>query len=199
MPPLLLPCSRPPRKFISRTRTSRSSARCRQDLERATFVRSALDQFEKLAAGGRLEPAAALLAQALQTYPTDPALLSAQVRLRLEQQKAKLLERLNEAKAAVGRMEYKRAIEIVASLTPSLVAVPELAGEVQALEQEARFRDRQADFWAGMPSQRPTKGFARESMQVPLQRWRRPRRWRGRHQRSMTFCSPPARSGKNAS
>ena len=119
------------------------SARCRQDLERATFVRSALDQFEKLAAGGRLEPAAALLTQALQTYPTDPALLSAQVRLRLEQQKAKLLERLNEAKAAVGRMEYKRAIEIVASLTPSLVAVPELAGEVQALEQEARFRDRQ--------------------------------------------------------
>jgi serine/threonine-protein kinase len=118
-------------------------AQCRAGLDRATAIRIAAAELEKAEAEGDLERAKKLLQQALQTYPSEPALLTAQERLRAEELRLRQIEwrkRVDEVKAATGRMEYERAVEILTSLPLEIAKAPELASEVQALQEEAKRR-----------------------------------------------------------
>jgi serine/threonine-protein kinase len=118
-------------------------AQCREGLDRATAIRLAAAELEKAEAEGDPERAKKLLQRALQTYPNEPVLLTVQERLRAEELRLRQIEwrkLLDDAKVAVGQMEYERAVGILTSLPPEIAKAPELASEAQALQEEAKRR-----------------------------------------------------------
>jgi serine/threonine-protein kinase len=132
-----------PKAYLKNEEFRQLCAQCREGVNRATFVRITTAELEKAEAEGDLEQAKNLLQQALQAYPNEPALLAAQERLRAEELRLRRIEwrkLINEAKVAVGRMEYERAVGILTSLPPELAKAPELASEVRALQEEVRQR-----------------------------------------------------------
>jgi len=116
-------------------------AQCRAGLDRAASIRGAAADVEKAAAEGSLDNAKKLLQHALHTYPNEAVLLAAQERLCAEEirlQHAGWRKLIDQAKAAVGRLDYERAIGILASLPPELAKAPELAAEVRGLQEQAQ-------------------------------------------------------------
>lgn len=130
-----------PRSYCKDDQFQSFYAQCREAAARASFLRAALDHIERLIDTKDLAEAATLLQGALGTYPDEPSLLGAQKRLEEEQirlRHIKWARLVDEAKADIRRKQYKRAIEILSSLTPALAAAPQLASEVNALLHEAR-------------------------------------------------------------
>ncbi len=118
-------------------------ARCREGLDRATFIRTALEQAQKSAGQGDLAQAEVLLQQALQRFSDDPTLLAAQKRLREEQARRQQLQWtkvLDEARVLMGRMEYNKAIEHLSAVSWESAGVPELAAQAKSLVEEAQRR-----------------------------------------------------------
>jgi len=116
-------------------------AQCRAGLDRAASIRGAVAEVEKAAAEGSLDNAKKLLQQALRAYPNEAVLLAAQERLGAEEirlQDTGWRKLIDQAKAAVGRLDYERAIGILASLLPELPKASELAAEARALQEQAR-------------------------------------------------------------
>ncbi|HXE75020.1 MAG TPA: protein kinase [Candidatus Xenobia bacterium] len=130
-----------PRPYFKDKTFQELYARCRETLQRANFIREALDHFEKALAAEDLERAAAVLQQGLGAYPDDKALLASQRRLREEQFRLgeqRWRTALDEAKVAIGRMEFERAAKVLQALPLDSADFPELAGEAKALLEEAR-------------------------------------------------------------
>ncbi|MGH9787167.1 MAG: protein kinase domain-containing protein, partial [Candidatus Acidiferrales bacterium] len=116
-------------------------ARCRETLQRINFIREAEEQFDHLLGTEELERAQSLLQQALGAYPDDKTLLGLQRRLREEQ--FRVGERrwrgvIDDARMALGRMEYDRAAKLLASLPFASPDFPQLAEEAKALLEETK-------------------------------------------------------------
>ena len=132
-----------PKAYFKNENFQRVYSQCRQDVDRANFVRTAADQIKKCLAEEDISAAESLLDQALKPYPSEPTLLALQKRVREEasrlhrEERAKLLE---EAQVAVGRMEYPHAIELLTSVTWESVDSPELAAQAKSLLEEAQRR-----------------------------------------------------------
>jgi eukaryotic-like serine/threonine-protein kinase len=123
-------------------------ARCREGLDRATLIRSTLDQFEGHFKAIDFDEADRVLNQAFKTYPKDPELLAARGRLEAERLRLRRIEwakRLDDARVALSHLEYGRAIEILVVLSPELTQAPELATEAKALLDEARISEHKLD------------------------------------------------------
>ncbi len=133
-----------PRAYFKDEKFQRVYARCREGLGRATLVRNTVEQVEKSIAREDLAQAEALLQQALQNCPDDATLLATQSRLREEQvrfRRALWSRLLDEAKVDMGRMQYKEAIDRLASVDWQSAEVPDLAKEANGLLEEARRRE----------------------------------------------------------
>jgi tetratricopeptide (TPR) repeat protein len=132
-----------PKAYFKDGEFQRVYSQCSRILDRARFVHSAVDQAEKALAEEDLDSAQAVLEQALTLYPSEAALLALQKRLKEEEarlqreERAKLLE---EAKVAVGRMEYAQAMELLTSVTWESPDQPELAAQAKSLLEEAQRR-----------------------------------------------------------
>ncbi len=136
-----------PKVFFKDDSFQKTYAACREGLDRATFIRTAGEQLEKSLAAEDLAQAEAILQHALQTYPEEPTLQALQKRLRNEQvrlQRFHWTKLLDEAKVAVGRMQYKQAIDLLTSTPWESAEVPELATEAKALLEVARRRAQEA-------------------------------------------------------
>lgn len=135
----------------------RTYAACREGLDRATFIRTAAEYIEKCLGHEELPQAEASLQQALQNYPDDPTLQALQSRLKEEQTRLRRLgwgKLLDEAKVAMGRMQFKEAIELLSSTPWQEAGLPELANQANALLEEARRREQEAT--KRRPAFRPT-------------------------------------------
>lgn len=129
--------------YFKNEQFQRVYAQCREGLDRATFVRTALEKVEKNIAEGDPAQAEALLQEALQRYAGDPALVACQKRIREEQVRLRHLEWakvLDEARVNMGRMEYSQVIELLSSAPRESADAPELAKEAQGMLEEARRR-----------------------------------------------------------
>jgi serine/threonine protein kinase len=136
-----------PKVFFKNAEFQRVYAQCRQSLDRTTFLRNAREQIEKCIAEEDLAAAESLLEQALKPYPDEPALLGLQKRLHEEELRLRQLhwgKLLEEAQVALGRMEYKRAIELLSSVPWESSELPELSAQAKSLLEEAQRRGREA-------------------------------------------------------
>jgi serine/threonine-protein kinase len=135
-----------PKVYFTQEEFQRVYSQCRQSLDRANFVHSAVEQAEKSLAEEDIGSAHSVLEQALKPYPGEPALLALQKRLREEEFRLRREERvklLEEAQVAVGRMEYGRAAELLTSVTWESRDLPELAVQAKLLLEEAQRRERE--------------------------------------------------------
>jgi len=136
-----------PKAYFKNDAFQRVFAACREGLDRASFVRTAVEQMEKSLAEEDLAQAEAILQHALQSYPNDPALQAAQKRLQEEQVRLRQFQwskLLDGAKVAMGRMEFKQAIELLTSTPWDASGIPGLAAEAKALLEDARRREQEA-------------------------------------------------------
>jgi len=130
-----------PRVYFKDDNFQQLYARCRETLQRLNFIREAEEQFDHLLGTEELDRAQSLLQQALGAYPDDKALLGLQRRLREEQ--FRLGERrwrglIDDAKMALGRMEYDRANKLLASFPLDSADFPQLAQEAKALLEDTK-------------------------------------------------------------
>jgi len=122
-------------------------SQCRRSLDRATFIRTAVEQIERSLAQEDVELAESLLEQALKPYPDEPKLLALQKRLEEEKLRLHRLHSarlIDEAEAALGHMDYIRAIELLTSVSSELAEEPELAKKAKSLLEEAQRRGSEA-------------------------------------------------------
>ena len=135
-----------PKAYFKDEEFQRVFSQATQSLDRARFLHSAIDQAEKALVEEDLESAHAVLEQALTLYPSEASLLALQKRwkeeeVRLErEERAKILE---EAKVAVGRMEYGDAVGLLRSVTWESSDSPEQAAQAKSLLEEAERRRRE--------------------------------------------------------
>jgi len=135
-----------PKAYFKDEEFQRVFSQATQSLDRARFLHSAIDQAEKALVEEDLESAHAVLEQALTLYPSEASLLALQKRwkeeeVRLErEERAKILE---EAKVAVGRMEYGDAVGLLTSVTWESSDSPEQAAQAKSLLEEAERRRRE--------------------------------------------------------
>jgi hypothetical protein len=135
---------------------------CRQNLDRAKFVQMAVEQVKKCLGEEDISAAESVLEQALKQYPDDSTLLALQKRLREEEFRIGREERVRlfeEAQIAVGRMEYKRAAELLTSVKWDSPDLTELALQANALLEEAQRREREQ----AVPQLVPVPAKRRES------------------------------------
>jgi hypothetical protein len=135
-----------PKVYFKKENFQRAYFHCRQNLDRANFVRKAAEQIRKCLEEEDISSAERLLEQALKPYPGDPTLLTLQEGLREEEFRLRREERVKlfeEAQVAVGRMEYGRAAELLTSVTWELPDLPELCANAKALLEEAQRRERE--------------------------------------------------------
>ncbi len=135
-----------PKVFFKNENFQRVYSQCRQNLDRANFVHTAAEQIKKCLAEEDISAAESLLEQALKPYPSEPALLALQKRLREEEFRLRREERvklLEEAQVAIGRMEYGQAAELLTSVTWESPDLPELAAQAKSLLEEAQRRERE--------------------------------------------------------
>ncbi len=135
-----------PKVFFKNENFQRVYSQCRQNLDRANFVHAAAEQIKKCLAEEDISAAESLLEQALKPYPSEPALLALQKRLREEEFRLRREERvklLEEAQVAIGRMEYGQAAELLTSVTWESPDLPELAAQAKSLLEEAQRRERE--------------------------------------------------------
>ncbi|MGH9713119.1 MAG: protein kinase domain-containing protein [Candidatus Acidiferrales bacterium] len=133
-----------PKVYFKKGNFQRVYLQCRQNLDRAKFVLTAVEQIKKCLAEEDITSAESLLEQALKQYSDDSALLALQKRLREEEFRLRREERvklLEEAQMAVGRMEYGHAAELLTSVTWESPDLPELAAQAKSLLEEARRRE----------------------------------------------------------
>jgi serine/threonine-protein kinase len=121
-------------------------ALCREGLDRATFVRTAIEQIEKNLAEGDIVQAERVLHHALKSYPREGKLQRYQKRL--EEQGVELRQRhwnkvVDEAKVAMGRMQFRQAIELLSPLVEEARDNPQLVADVRALLEQAREREQE--------------------------------------------------------
>ncbi|MGH9774671.1 MAG: hypothetical protein ACRD50_06965, partial [Candidatus Acidiferrales bacterium] len=125
----------------------RAYSQCRQNLERASSIRNAEEEVEKSLAKEDIASAESVLEQALKVYADEPTLLTLKKRVQEESLRLRryhLSERLGEAQVALGRMDYKRTIELLAPVLQESADIPELAKQAKFLQQEAERRGREA-------------------------------------------------------
>jgi serine/threonine protein kinase len=135
-----------PKAYFKDEEFQRVFSQATQSLDRARFLHSAIEQTEKALAEEDLESAHAVLEQALTLYPTEAALLALQKRWKEEQTRLQRAERakvLEEAKVAVGRMEYGDAVGLLQSVTWESSDSPEQAAQAKSLLEEAERRRRE--------------------------------------------------------
>jgi len=135
-----------PKAYLKNEEYQRLHAQCREGLERAGFISSTLAHVETCLERRDLIHAEAALRQALRRYPEEPALLAAETRLAKEQSRLRRMEWtkvVDEARAALNRTDYARALEILKSLPPELAGEPDLASEAQRLQAQASQTERQ--------------------------------------------------------
>jgi serine/threonine-protein kinase len=130
-----------PRVYFKDSNFQNLYARCRETLQRVNFIREAEEQFDHLLGTEELDRAQSLLQQALGAYPDDKTLLGLQRRLREEQ--FRVGERrwrgvIDDARVALGRMEYDRAAKLLASLPLDSPDFPDRAAEAKALLEETK-------------------------------------------------------------
>lgn len=165
-----------PKSFFKNDAFQRVYAACREGLDRSSFIRTAVEQMEKCLAGEDVAQAEAVLQHALQNYPDDAALLAALKRVREDQVRLRQFQwnkLLDEVKVALGRMQYKQAIDLLTSTPWEAAEIPELAAEAKALLEEARKREQEATKKrpafrppaAPAPAKRP--GVAEPALTVP--------------------------------
>jgi serine/threonine protein kinase len=136
-----------PKVYFKSDDFQRAYAQCRQGLDRANFVRTAVEQINKSLNEGDIRTAESLLEQALNPYPGDPTLLALQKRVQQEgsrlqrEQRVKLLQ---EAQMALGQMKYKQVAELLNSTDWDRAGLSDLATEAKALLEEAQRRQRKA-------------------------------------------------------
>lgn len=132
-----------PKAYFKNEQFQRIYAQCRESLERATAIRSALDQVERCMAREDLRQAEGLLRQALQAYPGDVKLLAGQKRLNEEQlrvRRALWKKLLDDVRVDMGRMQYKEAVGLLNSIDWKSAEVPDLAEQAKSLLEEANRR-----------------------------------------------------------
>ena len=135
-----------PKAYFKDEEFQRVFSQATQSLDRARFLRSAIDQAEKALAEEDLESAHAVLEQALTLYPSEGSLLALQKRWKEEQARLQREERakvLEEAKVAVGRMQYGDAVGLLTSVTWESSDSPEQAAQAKSLLEEAERRRRE--------------------------------------------------------
>lgn len=147
-----------PKAFFKDEAFQRAYTACREGLDRATFVRMTAEQVEKALASEDITQAEALLQHALETYPNDATLQASQKRLREEQARLRQFQwskLLDEAKVAMGRMQFKQAIDLLTSTPWDASGIPEVATQAKALLEEARRREQEAT--KRRPAMRPAE------------------------------------------
>jgi eukaryotic-like serine/threonine-protein kinase len=130
-----------PKIYFKNESFQRTYSQCRQNLDRATFVRTAVEEVKKCLAEDDTGAAKSVLDQALKPYPDDSTLLALQDRVRQEdlrlrrEQRLKLLE---EAQVALGRMEFGRATELLTSAEWESSDLPELAARAKSMLEQVQ-------------------------------------------------------------
>ena len=135
-----------PKAYFKDEEFQRVFSQATQSLDRARFLHSAIDQAEKALVEEDLESAHAVLEQALTLYPSEGSLLALQKRWKEEQARLQREERakvLEEAKVAVGRMQYGDAVGLLTSVTWESSDSPEQAAQAKSLLEEAERRRRE--------------------------------------------------------
>jgi serine/threonine protein kinase len=151
-----------PKAYFKNENFQRVYLQCRQNLDRAKFVQMAVEQVKKCLGEEDISAAESVLEQALKQYPDDSTLLALQKRLREEEFRIGREERVRlfeEAQIAVGRMEYKRAAELLTSVKWDSPDLTELALQANALLEEAQRREREQ----AVPQLVPVPAKRRES------------------------------------
>jgi hypothetical protein len=135
-----------PKAYFKDDRFPRAYAQCREAFDKLTAIRKTLEGVEGSLASGNFAEAESLLRAALRTYPDHPDLLSAQQKLRDTEgasERNRLAKQLEEAWLAMGRMQFREAIELLSSLDWPAGRFPDLATEAAALQEEARRREKE--------------------------------------------------------
>ena len=162
-----------PKAYFKDEEFQRVYSQCRQSLDRANFVRTADEQIKKCLAAEDIGTAESVLGQALKAYPDDPTLLALRARVREEDlrlQRDQLGKLLGEAQVALGRMEYRRATELLNSADWESAGPSELAAQVKSLLQEVERRQREASvpqLDLGVSAKRPKRFTTIPSAAVP--------------------------------
>jgi serine/threonine-protein kinase len=116
---------------------------CQDQLERVAFIGRVTADIEGHTEDADWASAWAALQAGLARYPDDQQLRAAGQRLQQEVQRferRKLTNLLDEAKAALGRAEYRRATELLSRVDWKSGVDAELAAEAQSLADEVRRR-----------------------------------------------------------
>ncbi len=136
-----------PKAYFKDSRFPQTYSRCREALDRVTSIRQTTEQVEKNLATGKWSEAEQLLHAALGAYPSDPTLLAAGRKLQQAQvaaRRSRLVKQLEEARLALGRMQYREVREQLSSPEWQAGEFPDLAKQAAALAEEALQHEQEA-------------------------------------------------------
>jgi serine/threonine protein kinase len=135
-----------PKVYFKDEKFQKTYAQCREAMDRFTAIRRTLDMVRESLAREDTGEAGRLVQQALQTYPGDASLLASQKQVQEVQdslRRRELLKVLDEAKLAVGRMQYPEGIQLLATVDWSSCGFPDLAQEAESLREQAIQREKE--------------------------------------------------------
>lgn len=135
-----------PKAYFKDPRFGRTYSRCQEELSWVSAVRQTAEQVEKNLAGEKFDEAEQLLRTALGTYPGDPTLLAARQKIeeaRAAAQRRRLVMKLEEARLAFGRKQYREVEELLSSPDWQAGGFSDLAQQAATLIEEARQRERE--------------------------------------------------------
>ena len=129
-----------PQEYFKNEEFKRVYAQSREAVDRLAALRATVEQIEKHLAGEKFHLAEPLLREALKRFPNEPDILAAQKRLQEEQTRynqAQWTKALDQARVAIARMDYERAVKLLGSVDWEASGLPALAAEATTLHEEA--------------------------------------------------------------
>ena len=125
-----------PKTYFKDARFSQAYSQCQEALDRLNAIRQTTEQMERYLAGENWDEAEQLLQATLATYPDDPTLLSALQKLQQAQaaaRRSRLVKQLEDARVALGRMQYREVMEQLSSADWQSGEFPDLSKQAAAL------------------------------------------------------------------
>lgn len=135
-----------PKAYLKDPRFPQTYTQAREALDKLTSIQQTLEQVEKSLTSEHFREAGSLLRAALRTFPDDPLLLTGQQKLQeavSASLRNRLVKQLEEARLAMGRMQFHEAAELLSSPEWQAGQFPDLASEAATLREEARQRDQE--------------------------------------------------------